>query len=256
MKITSKKSFLKLYKSFYILITYVIIVQCIYLCNKLISTFQIKIRIISFLSFWFTKCMIIWCHIKCLCTNPGFLNETFHFVSDNTTEYDNNIQMCKKCNLLKIKRSHHCSVCDKCIMKMDHHCFWINSCVGLYNQKYFILLNFYTLLLCCNIAFILLYKIITCFKMKNRAQKEMVICEKKYFIYIYIYIYIYINFFFFSVYNNKIGYISYSSIELLKNIKGEVKPFQESLNEVFGQPFSYLWFLPVDKKLKKECFNK
>ncbi|EWC90904.1 hypothetical protein PFNF54_00287, partial [Plasmodium falciparum NF54] len=105
--------------------TYVIIVQCIYLCNKLISTFQIKIRIISFLSFWFTKCMIIWCHIKCLCTNPGFLNETsfimcsyiyiyiyiyfffFHFVSDNTTEYDNNVQMCKKCNLLKIKRSHH-----------------------------------------------------------------------------------------------------------------------------------------------------
>ncbi|EWC89687.1 hypothetical protein PFNF54_01488 [Plasmodium falciparum NF54] len=47
-----------------------------------------------------------------------------------------------------------------------------------------------------------------------------------------------------------------TGIELLKNIKGEVKPFQESLNEVFGQPFSYLWFLPVDKKLKKECFNK
>ncbi|KOB60179.1 hypothetical protein PFHG_02014, partial [Plasmodium falciparum HB3] len=48
-----------------------------------------------------------------------------HFVSDNTTEYDNNVQMCKKCNLLKIKRSHHCSVCDKCIMKMDHPCMFI-----------------------------------------------------------------------------------------------------------------------------------
>ncbi|CZT98172.1 palmitoyltransferase DHHC11 [Plasmodium falciparum NF54] len=260
MKITSKKSFLKLYKSFYILITYVIIVQCIYLCNKLISTFQIKIRIISFLSFWFTKCMIIWCHIKCLCTNPGFLNETFHFVSDNTTEYDNNVQMCKKCNLLKIKRSHHCSVCDKCIMKMDHHCFWINSCVGLYNQKYFILLNFYTLLLCCNIAFILLYKIITCFKMKNRAQKEMCIITKLDIYLIVINMICSLLFGMFSMIMLVDQYCAIKTnttgIELLKNIKGEVKPFQESLNEVFGQPFSYLWFLPVDKKLKKECFNK
>ncbi|SOV20718.1 palmitoyltransferase,putative [Plasmodium sp. DRC-Itaito] len=201
--------------------------------------------------------MIIWCHIKCLYTNPGFLNETY-----NITEYDNNVKMCEKCNLLKIKRSHHCSVCDKCIMKMDHHCYWINSCVGLYNQKYFILLNFvrtkakYKTNIIKHLgAFILLYKIITCFKMKNRAQKEMCIITKL-DIYLIINMICSLLFGMFSMIMLVDQYCAIKTnttgIEVLKNIKGEEKPFQESLIEVFGQPFSYLWFLPVNKKIKKE----
>lgn len=48
-----------------------------------------------------------------------------------------NYKHCKKCNLPKPPRSHHCSICRKCILKMDHHCPYISNCVGHFNYRYF-----------------------------------------------------------------------------------------------------------------------
>lgn len=31
------------------------------------------------------------------------------------------MKYCKKCNMPKPSRAHHCSVCNKCVLKMDHH---------------------------------------------------------------------------------------------------------------------------------------
>ena len=50
---------------------------------------------------------------------------------------DSSLKFCKKCNIVKAPRVHHCSVCKKCVDKMDHHCPWINNCVGRNNYKYF-----------------------------------------------------------------------------------------------------------------------
>ena len=45
---------------------------------------------------------------------------------------------CKKCNILRPKRAHHCRYCNKCILTMDHHCFSLNKCIGKNNYLYFV----------------------------------------------------------------------------------------------------------------------
>ena len=45
---------------------------------------------------------------------------------------------CKKCNILRPKRTHHCRYCNKCVLTMDHHCFSLNKCIGKNNYLYFV----------------------------------------------------------------------------------------------------------------------
>lgn len=57
---------------------------------------------------------------------------------------------CKKCNIIKPERAHHCNVCDVCVNTMDHHCPWVANCIGSKNEReflYFLFGTFCTLLL-------------------------------------------------------------------------------------------------------------
>ena len=49
-------------------------------------------------------------------TNHHSLQD-FEFAHQTTT-------LCKKCNVIKPLRTHHCSICGFCVLKMDHHCPW------------------------------------------------------------------------------------------------------------------------------------
>ena len=66
--------------------------------------------------------------------------------SDKNAVLDKICRICDKCSCVKPPRSHHCSICKRCVLKMDHHCPWMNNCIGLYNEKAFLLFNFYTML--------------------------------------------------------------------------------------------------------------
>ncbi|KAH8924492.1 zf-DHHC-domain-containing protein [Atractiella rhizophila] len=57
-------------------------------------------------------------------------------------------RFCKKCQVPKPDRAHHCSICNRCFLKHDHHCPWTGGCIGLYNYKQFFLFIFYSSFMC------------------------------------------------------------------------------------------------------------
>ena len=114
----------------------------IFFNEEAFSSFPRLKKIISLL-FYFCSLMTMICHTMSMYTNPGLIDtEKMKELKDNQKVF------CKKCNIYRPLRAHHCSTCDKCVMKMDHHCPWIFNCVGYGNQKIFFLFLFYSTLGC------------------------------------------------------------------------------------------------------------
>jgi len=58
-------------------------------------------------------------------TNPG--NPGMNIANNIEEGSSRNYKYCKKCNVPKPPRTHHCSICRKCVSKMDHHCPYISN---------------------------------------------------------------------------------------------------------------------------------
>lgn len=53
---------------------------------------------------------------------------------------------CEKCNMNIPPRTHHCDFCKACVLKRDHHCFMVGTCIGHKNQRYFVVVAFWTMM--------------------------------------------------------------------------------------------------------------
>lgn len=69
-------------------------------------------------------------YIMAMRTDPGTPDKLLYGV-DEEVPIDNRIQyrQCKKCNVVKPPRAHHCSVCERCTLRMDHHCPWVSGII-------------------------------------------------------------------------------------------------------------------------------
>lgn len=120
----------------------------------------IDVVILPCIIFHCSVVLMIWSYYMTVTTDPGGIPEDFNEMGEPLLENEYNQQdyeaakvtFCKKCNLNRPPRSHHCSVCDRCILRMDHHCPWVGNCVGFGNHKFFIQFLSYACISCLNIA--------------------------------------------------------------------------------------------------------
>ncbi|TBU08714.1 DHHC palmitoyltransferase [Hamiltosporidium magnivora] len=99
---------------------------------------------ITYITIFNVSCTMIYIYLCLAHINKGFVikmseSELYLLGGDITR----NGKFCRRCDLFKPERAHHCSRCQKCIKKMDHHCPWIGACVNHDNLGYFIRFLFF-----------------------------------------------------------------------------------------------------------------
>ena len=122
-------------------------------CSEISFFFCFIIRILyegnkflHFLSyFWvFQYFYTFWSFTEASFLNPGYLTQNWeneakedpNYISNNNTT-NNSANFCKKCNMKRPQRCHHCSDCKKCVLLYDHHCEFTDNCVGQRNYRAF-----------------------------------------------------------------------------------------------------------------------
>jgi len=154
-------------------------------------------------------------------------------------------KLCKKCKAVKPVKAHHCSTCARCIIRMDHHCPWVNNCVGIFNQKYFILFLFYTAICCIYSGTLLVARFISCTHNLRQCTVSgvhaalAIICFVEALVFgLFVIIMMFDQFS--AIFDNTPG------IDQLQHRKGEKRGRYEGLVDVFGEPFSWRWLMPMD----------
>ncbi|KAH3903310.1 palmitoyltransferase PFA4 SCDLUD_000935 [Saccharomycodes ludwigii] len=87
-------------------------------------------------------CMsMIWIsYYLAIIVNPGSPSKNF---KPPKHEWKN---FCKKCNMYKPPRAHHCKTCGQCVLVMDHHCPWTMNCIGYNNFPHFMRFLFWVVI--------------------------------------------------------------------------------------------------------------
>ncbi|OAG31848.1 palmitoyltransferase [Nematocida displodere] len=78
-------------------------------------------------------------------------SESLHlnpFEEENLTTQEKSVNICLICKTTKPPRSYHCIDCNRCLLMMYKHSRWFDVCIGFTNYKFYVVLLFYSGLLC------------------------------------------------------------------------------------------------------------
>jgi hypothetical protein len=147
---------------------------------------------------------------------------------------------CKVCCAWKPPRAYHSKLLNRCVFRMDHVCRWTGNVVGYGNQKFFILVLFYSSLTCIISALISLFSIF-----EIRSFNSPLEIFRLVFLPLCCISFLVIK----SFLSEQIEYLD-SNITLLETFKN-CQPINDE-SEVFRQIFGnnpILWFLPIHSSL-------
>jgi palmitoyltransferase len=178
-------------------------------------------------------------HCRAQFSNPGVVPMSL------TTSLDKMLpkvpRMCKRCKIVKPHTAHHCSTCERCVIRMDHHCPWVNNCVAIYNQKHFLLFLFYTAVTCIYSGVLLIARFISCTQNSRQCSiggVEAGLCIANFIEALIFGLFVIIMF------CDQISAI-FENTGVTEGSTGAYYGRYDALKEVFGEPFSYRWFLPL-----------
>eukprot|EP00388_Colpodella_angusta_P006953 GDKJ01020060.1.p1 GENE.GDKJ01020060.1~~GDKJ01020060.1.p1 ORF type:complete len:349 (+),score=41.62 GDKJ01020060.1:32-1048(+) len=102
------------------------------------------------------------CFLLMVFSDPGYVTPEFSEKfgdgipvidsSSRNMHYVHVYTKCRRCELTRPERAHHCSTCGQCVEQLDHHCPWYGNCIGRRNFKLFVTSLTANLLLCVFIA--------------------------------------------------------------------------------------------------------
>jgi len=92
-------------------------------------------------------------YVQCIILSPGIVTHELHEWLVGAGQHEaSNYHICQKTKFVKPQRSHFDNVSLRLVLSMDHYCPWVGNTIGFHNRKFFLLILFYTTLLCWFLA--------------------------------------------------------------------------------------------------------
>ena len=156
-------------------------------------------------------------------------------------DYYLKLSRCSNCYVVRPINAHHCCVCHKCYLEQDHHCPWVNNCIGMFNRKIFILFLSYSFIEVIYSDFLFFYY--SLFKDITQFNSKIGILIFDIFAMIFGLI--------LAIASVLLLYQQYDMIhsdctqcDYKKGILLEKSTVRQQLKLIFGNTYSFKWFLP------------
>ncbi|KAL4483277.1 hypothetical protein ABPG72_007919 [Tetrahymena utriculariae] len=178
------------------------------------------------------------------------INQQLYEVNELEDVHTSNPKRCLYCESFKVPRIHHCRICGFCIFRRDHHCVWMGNCIGIKNHKFFLLFLIYAALALFQIALPTLLDFLKIGINIMNSKKDIVsfIILSTSMIISGAFTISLLGLFFFQLF---ITCKNETTLEIQNCITSNQRVNYSrgrkyfNLAEIFGEKFSYRWFLPV-----------